>query len=647
MPESLWIELKDPEQFEGITSAVVGLDGVSGIRDARDTLKPIYGTIDALQWGALGTALFLVVAALLLVANTIRLAAFARRREIGIMRLVGASTLYIALPFLLEAVVTAVLGVALAAGALAAFEKFGIKDRIQGELNFIPWIDWPEVQYAVAGHRDPRAAAHVAADTRADAQIPQSVSPAPFAERRACRRCSRRSRLASSVFTSPNTQRRTGAFLPPHRLSTLRRGRCRAGRRRRSPQRPLRARRRPPASCATAQKAVHKKIEKADHELEESSAALRRATQALSHAREQLDRGARRAGRRTGPAGDRAAARRGDEGGALRGRGPARAGAAPTCRTASRPCTTQRELVVDTITAIYEQGDPDLMAFTSILNAQTPADITRQREASSSLVQRQDNEYDDLRAAEVLLKVHEDEVEEATAEVAEKRQEAADHLVEMQGLTQEALDAKERVQGLVGDRKDAEAMAVQGQAEGPQGAAEAEEAGSQDPEADPGGDPQGSRARSPQGRPGQPRRPTQGGPPIDTNGLLMHPVNGPVTSPFGYREHPIYHYWGLHDGDDFGAPCGAPLVAVRGGKVLTEYYSSVWGNRLYLNVGMVNGNFITVIYNHLSRYNVGVGATVDRGDVVGYVGTTGWSTGCHLHFTVMENGKPVDPMKYF
>ncbi len=149
MPESVWIELKDPDKFEGITSAVVGLDGVSGIRDARDTLKPIYGTIDALQWGALGTALFLVVAALLLVANTIRLAAFARRREIGIMRLVGASTLYIPLPFLLEALVTAVLGVALAAGALAAFEKFGIKGRVEGELNFIPWVDWPEVQYAV------------------------------------------------------------------------------------------------------------------------------------------------------------------------------------------------------------------------------------------------------------------------------------------------------------------------------------------------------------------------------------------------------------------------------------------------------------------------------------------------------------------
>jgi cell division transport system permease protein len=149
MPESLWIELKDPEQFEGIVSAVTGLDGVSGHRDARATLKAIYSTMNALQWGALGTALFLVVAALLLVANTIRLAAFARRREIGIMRLVGASTLYIALPFLLEAVVTAAAGVLLAAGALMAFERFAILDRVKGDLSFIPWVDWGEVQYAV------------------------------------------------------------------------------------------------------------------------------------------------------------------------------------------------------------------------------------------------------------------------------------------------------------------------------------------------------------------------------------------------------------------------------------------------------------------------------------------------------------------
>ena len=73
------------------------------MQDVHKILKPIFNTISWLKWGSFWTAFVLVIAALLLVANTIRLAAFARRREIGIMRLVGASTLYIALPFLLEA----------------------------------------------------------------------------------------------------------------------------------------------------------------------------------------------------------------------------------------------------------------------------------------------------------------------------------------------------------------------------------------------------------------------------------------------------------------------------------------------------------------------------------------------------------------
>lgn len=149
MPQSVWIELNDPEEYHGITSAVVGLDGVAGIRDMREKLEPIYGSIDALEKGALGTAAFLVLAALLLVGNTIRLAAMARRREIGIMRLVGASTLYIALPFLLEAIVTALISVALATGALGAFMYYGIMERASDQLKFIPWIGMPEYVVAV------------------------------------------------------------------------------------------------------------------------------------------------------------------------------------------------------------------------------------------------------------------------------------------------------------------------------------------------------------------------------------------------------------------------------------------------------------------------------------------------------------------
>jgi len=397
------------------------------------------------------------------------------------------------------------------------------------------------------------------------------------------------------------------------------------------------------------QKHAHRQVEKADEALEESSAALRRATQALSRTREDLVEARAELG--DVRARLQIAQQQDEEMKAALAAAEARLAQAQADVAAGKTAlTTQQELVVDTITDIYEQGDPSLLAFTSILNAQTPSDITRQREANSSLILRQDNEYDDLRAAEVLLKVHENEVQEATAEVAEQRQEAADHLVEMQQLTQEALDAKENVKTKVGDRKAAEEMAAKAKRLDRKALAKAkqqeariqkliQEAIRKARER--------ARERARRAAAAAAAKANHGGAPIDTDGLLMRPVNGPLTSSYGYRVHPIYHYWGLHDGDDFGAPCGAPLAAVRNGKVLTEYYSSVWGNRLYLNVGLVNGKFITVIYNHLSRYAVGTGATVSRGQTIGYVGTTGWSTGCHLHFTVMENGKPVDPMKYF
>lgn len=154
--ESIWITLKNPEQDEGIISELVGLDGVAQLRDMRQTLAPIYGAMDALWWGSIGTAAFLAVAALLLVGNTILLAVMARRREIAIMRLVGASSLYISVPFLLEALLLAAVGVVLAGGALAAFVEFGIEGQAAQGLAFMPWVGWPEygrvmVWVAVAG----------------------------------------------------------------------------------------------------------------------------------------------------------------------------------------------------------------------------------------------------------------------------------------------------------------------------------------------------------------------------------------------------------------------------------------------------------------------------------------------------------------
>ena len=149
MRESVRITLKDPEEYDGIQSALIGLDGVSTIQDLHEELQPIYSSIKYMQRGAFLPAACLVLSALLLVGNTIRLAAFARRREIGIMRLVGASTLYIALPFLMEALVTALLGVALAAGALGAFMYFVVEQHLVSQLRFIPWVGWSDYGLAV------------------------------------------------------------------------------------------------------------------------------------------------------------------------------------------------------------------------------------------------------------------------------------------------------------------------------------------------------------------------------------------------------------------------------------------------------------------------------------------------------------------
>lgn len=148
MQESYWVRLKDPREFEGVKSAVAGMSGVDNVRDLRDVLKPIYFWMTTLRNSAIGIAGFLLVAAILQVANTIRMAVYARRKEIGIMRLVGASNTYISLPFLMETLVAAAIGITLTGGALAAFTQFVIYGRLRGNSNITEWIDWGDTLMA-------------------------------------------------------------------------------------------------------------------------------------------------------------------------------------------------------------------------------------------------------------------------------------------------------------------------------------------------------------------------------------------------------------------------------------------------------------------------------------------------------------------
>lgn len=126
-----------------------------------------------------------------------------------------------------------------------------------------------------------------------------------------------------------------------------------------------------------------------------------------------------------------------------------------------------------------------------------------------------------------------------------------------------------------------------------------------------------------------------------------YPVAGPITSPYGMRLHPVLHVWKLHDGTDFGAGCGTEIRAPRDGVVAEEYYNAGYGNRLMIDHGRVDGHYVTTGYNHAQRYIVQVGQQVRRGQVIGYVGTTGFSTGCHLHLMVWQDGTVVDPLAHW
>jgi murein DD-endopeptidase MepM/ murein hydrolase activator NlpD len=128
---------------------------------------------------------------------------------------------------------------------------------------------------------------------------------------------------------------------------------------------------------------------------------------------------------------------------------------------------------------------------------------------------------------------------------------------------------------------------------------------------------------------------------------FAHPVSGSITSGFGRRFHPILKVWKLHDGTDFGAACGSPIRAPYAGRVTRAVHSSAYGNRLFLDHGTVNGRHVVTGYNHAQRYVVHAGARVSRGQVLGYVGATGYATGCHLHLMAWLDSRLTDPMQWF
>ena len=145
----------------------------------------------------------------------------------------------------------------------------------------------------------------------------------------------------------------------------------------------------------------------------------------------------------------------------------------------------------------------------------------------------------------------------------------------------------------------------------------------------------GAKIRAAQARAATPQGGVTSGAAPSASGFIW-PASGPVTSPFGWR-------WGrMHEGIDIGAPYGAPIVAAAAGTVIYCGWMSGYGNLVAID----HGGGISTAYGHQSSIAVACGQHVDQGQTIGYVGSTGHSTGPHLHFEVRVNGSPVDPLGY-
>ncbi len=310
----------------------------------------------------------------------------------------------------------------------------------------------------------------------------------------------------------------------------------------------------------------------------------------------------------------------------------------------------------------YQLGGPGMLGLSMVLTSTDPAELTSQLNSVNSVLDKESVTLDRLKASKVLLEVQKQKVKAAKDQVALRRAEAAENLDRKAALQERADLAADEVSDLVAVRATARRAAAAAKAEDARQlrqlkkeraqisemlrkrAAEARRRAAARAERE--------RARAERQRERNERRQSNQSSNQSSNNpspppwSLSYPVQTYITSQYGMRLHPIYHQWRLHDGTDFGASCGTPIRAAAAGQVVGKYYNVGYGNRVIIDHGYQSGGGMATAYNHLSSYSTYVGQRVSRGDIIGYVGTTGYSTGCHLHFMVFRNGGTVNPMSW-
>ena len=278
-----------------------------------------------------------------------------------------------------------------------------------------------------------------------------------------------------------------------------------------------------------------------------------------------------------------------------------------------------------------QQGDQGLRAFSRLLSGDDPSDFTEQMSINDSVSDAQLATMQELDATRVVLKLKRDEVQALRNKVKKQREEAAANLKVQEQLEAAAAEQAVAVAALVRTKNSAKKSADKALQRRSRACCAS------------------SRPIATDSTPSWPRWPPRIASPVapasaaTAAGPCRTPSAGRSPRPYGMRVHPVTGVYKLHDGTDFGVGCGTPIRAAASGTIIQQYYNGGYGNRVILNNGVKRGKSVVTTYNHLSRFARSTGSKVGRGDVIGYVGSTGYSTGCHLHFMVIVNGSTAEP----
>lgn len=290
---------------------------------------------------------------------------------------------------------------------------------------------------------------------------------------------------------------------------------------------------------------------------------------------------------------------------------------------AEQDLQTQRNLIGTVARAAYQQQS-SLVGLSVVLGSESPRDLATRLQWNTTIFDVTAADYNRLDQLEQQLQQAHEATAAAEATVAEKRKESADNLAKLKALAAKADAKRSAVSALVAKNRKLEAEAQDELESSKKQYAKAQKAEAK----------LTAKIRNASGNYSNP------------DGFIK-PVNASAGSGFGMRYHPILHYWRMHWGTDFGAACGTPIRSMANGKVIQAGWTTYgFGNFTLISYGHMLGANLVSGYAHQSKIIVKAGQHVKQGQVVGYVGTTGLSTGCHLHLQIYRNGVRVNPMKY-